>query len=141
DPDDPPSQATSGRASGCSEDDSGRGRNSAATRPPAPATVSATSARPYARLGVLAMPATRMVPAIAVPSDEPRLETLRDSPEISPWRSSGKLDCTTFTDGVSIVPLPRPISNSPGTNVATPDVSLPSASKSAMPASVTTNPG
>ena len=27
---------------------------------------------------------TRIVPAIAVPKDEPRLETLRDSPEISP---------------------------------------------------------
>ena len=31
-----------------------------------------------------------MVPAIAVPSDDPRLDTLRDRPEISPWRSSGK---------------------------------------------------
>ena len=29
-----------------------------------------------------------MVPAMAVPSDEPRLETLRDSPEISPCSSS-----------------------------------------------------
>ena len=45
------------------------------------------------------MPATRMVPAIAVPSDEPMLETLRDSPEISPCRSSGKADCTTLTEG------------------------------------------
>ena len=45
------------------------------------------------------MPATRMVPAIAVPSEEPRLETLRDSPEISPCCSSGKADCTTLTEG------------------------------------------
>ena len=33
---------------------------------------------------------TRIVPAIAVPNEEPRLEMLRDSPEISPCFSSGK---------------------------------------------------
>ena len=68
------------------------------------------------------------------------METLRDSPEISPWRSSGKLDWTMLTDGVSIVPIPRPISSSPGTNVATPEVSLTSASNSTMPARVTRKP-
>ena len=56
------------------------------------------------------------MPAIAVPNDEPRLEMLRERPEISPCSASGKLDCTTFTDGVSIAPRPRPISSSPGTN-------------------------
>ena len=40
-------------------------------------------ATPYARLGS-ARPATRMVPAIATPIVEPRLEILRDRPEISP---------------------------------------------------------
>ena len=56
-----------------------------------------------------------MVPAMAVPKDEPRFEMLRDRPEISPWRASAKLDCTTFTDGVSITPSPRPIRSRPGT--------------------------
>ena len=60
-----------------------------------------------------------IVPAIAVPSDEPRFETLRESPEISPCFSSGKLDCTMLTDDVSIVPMPRPISRRPGRKVAT----------------------
>ena len=60
-----------------------------------------------------------IVPAIAVPNDEPRLETLRDSPEISPCSASGKLDWTTLTEGVSIAPTPRPIRNSPGTNAQT----------------------
>jgi hypothetical protein len=53
-----------------------------------------------------------MVPAIAVPIDDPRLDTLRDSPEISPWRFSGKSDCTTLTDSVSMMPSPAPIKNS-----------------------------
>ena len=35
-------------------------------------------------------PDTRMVPATAVPSDDPRFETHRDNPEISPWRSFGE---------------------------------------------------
>jgi hypothetical protein len=38
------------------------------------------------------------------------LEMLRDRPEISPCSSSGKLDWTTFTEGVSIAPTPRPMS-------------------------------
>ena len=57
-----------------------------------------------------------MVPATAVPSDEPRLETQRDSPEISPCWFSGNADCTMFTEGVSIAPTPRPMSSSPGAN-------------------------
>ena len=40
----------------------------------------------------------------------------RDRPEISPWSSSPKLDCTMLTDGVSIVPIPSPISSRPGAN-------------------------
>src|SRR5689334_10470101 len=55
-----------------------------------------------------------MVPAIAVPIDDPRLDALRDRPEISPWRFSGKADCTTLTEGVSMTPTPRPIRNTPG---------------------------
>ena len=35
---------------------------------------------------------TKTEPTSAVPSDEPRLETLRDSPEMSPWSLLGKLD-------------------------------------------------
>src|SRR5580704_18482337 len=46
-----------------------------------------------------------MVPAIAVPIEDPRLETLRDSPEISAWRFSGKADCATLTEGVSMTVL------------------------------------
>src|SRR6202023_755476 len=45
---------------------------------------------------------------------EPRLETLRDRPEISPWSLSGKLDWTTLTEEVSIVPIPMPNRSSPG---------------------------
>ncbi len=33
-----------------------------------------------------------MVPAMAVPIDEPRLDTLRERPEISPWSFSGNAD-------------------------------------------------
>src|SRR5881392_366613 len=84
-----------------------------APRPISPMTARTTMAIPYDR-PASARPATKMVPAIAVPIDDPRLDTLRDSPEISPWRFSGKADCTTLTDGVSIRPTPRPIRNSPG---------------------------
>src|SRR6202012_4642592 len=58
--------------------------------------------------------ATRTEPTRAVPSDEPRLETLRDRPEISPWSASGKLDWTTLNEDVSIVPTPAPNRTSPG---------------------------
>jgi len=50
--------------------------------------------------------ATRTEPTRAVPSDEPRLETLRDRPEISPRSWSGKLDWTTLTEAVSMSPKP-----------------------------------
>ena len=79
-----------------------------------PTAARVTIAKAYARPGVVVMPATRMVPAIAAPSEEPRLDTLRDRPEISPCLSSGKLDWTTLTEGVSIPPSPRPISSRPG---------------------------
>ena len=80
------------------------------------------------------------MPAIAVPNDEPRLDTLRDSPEISPCSCSGKLDCTTLTDGVSITPRPRPISSSPGANATARDDAPTRASSSPIPATVTTKP-
>ena len=63
------------------------------------------------------------------------METLRDRPEISPCCSSGKLDCTTFTDGVSMTPRPRPISSSPGANATTRDEAPTSASSRPIPAS------
>src|SRR4249920_2695066 len=81
-----------------------------------------------------------MVPPMAVPRHDPRLDTLRDSPEISPWRSSGKLDCTMLTEGVSITPTPRPISRSPGAKAHTlgdPDTR---ASNTTTPTRVTTKP-
>src|SRR3954470_8222706 len=83
---------------------------------------------------------TRIVPAIAVPNVEPRLETLRDSPDISPCFCSGKLDCTMLTEGVSITPRPRPISNSPGTKAQTLSDAPTNASSRPMPVIVTTNP-
>lgn len=86
------------------------------------------------------MPTTRTVPAIAVPSDEPRLDTLRDSPEISPCCRSPKLDWTMFTDGVSIVPTPSPISSRPGSSAHTLGDTLSRPRNTATPASVRTNP-
>ena len=67
------------------------GNQIAATIPTTPRTARTIIANPYERSGVAAMPATRTVPAIAVPSDEPRLEILPDSPGISPWRSSVRI--------------------------------------------------
>ena len=83
-----------------------------------------------------------MVPAIAVPRQEPRLDTLRDRPEISPCCSSAKLDCTMFTDGVSMAPRPSPISRSPGAKTQALGVLMPitSASKTPTPAMVTMKP-
>ena len=83
---------------------------------------------------------TRIVPAIAVPKEEPRFEMLRDSPEISPCSASGKLDCTTFTEGVSMAPRPRPTSASPGTNAQTLSEARTRPSRIAIPAMVTTKP-
>src|ERR1700729_769284 len=84
---------------------------------------------------------TRIVPAIAVPNEEPRFEMLRESPEISPCCASGKADCTRFTDGVSITPTPSPISNRPGANAhALDDAALTRPSRSRTPATVAPNP-
>src|SRR4029079_10389329 len=58
-------------------------------------------------------PATRE-PAIATPSEEPRLETLRDTPEMAPWTFSGHADCNRLTDAVSMIPTPTPMRNRPG---------------------------
>src|SRR5690606_30464816 len=61
-----------------------RGRRRAAPRPAGPAPPTATVARAHARPGTAA---TRIGPARAVPSRGPRWDTLRDTPESSPWRS------------------------------------------------------
>ena len=39
---------------------------------------------------------------------------LRERPDISPWSLSGNADCTTFTDIVSMMPIPAPVTRSPG---------------------------
>src|SRR5512132_730866 len=83
---------------------------------------------------------TRIVPAIAVPKDEPRLDTLRERPEISPCCSSGKLDCTTLTEGVSIAPSPKPTRNRPGTKATMLDHATTSPISNTVPARVTRKP-
>jgi hypothetical protein len=83
---------------------------------------------------------TRIVPAIAVPNEEPRFDTLRERPEISPCCSSGKADCTMFTEGVSMTPSPRPIRSSPGAKAMTRDEAPTRASRTPIPAATTTNP-
>jgi hypothetical protein len=85
-------------------------------------------------------PETRIVPATAVPSDEPRLEMQRDRPEISPCCSSGNADCTTLTEGVSITPTPRPMSKSPGANAQGLGRLPASASRTTTPAIVVMKP-
>src|SRR6476661_3785808 len=115
------------------------GRRNAATSPMSPNAARTISATAYDRVP-RATTETRIVPAIAVPKVEPRLDTLRERPEISPWSASGKLDCTTFTDGVSITPRPRPMRRRPGTNATTREELWTKASKSPIPARVTTNP-
>src|SRR5262249_58666402 len=54
-----------------------RGRNVAATNPTAPNVARTIMASPYERSGVVVSPATRTVPAMAVPREEPRFEMLR----------------------------------------------------------------
>ena len=66
------------------------GRNHDATSPTKPITARTTIASAYERSGSEVRPATRIVPAIAVPREEPRLDTQRDSPEISPCIPSGR---------------------------------------------------
>src|SRR5690606_34181464 len=63
------------------------GRSADATSPTSPMHASTIIAAAYERSGV-ARPTTRTVPATAVPRDEPRLDTQRDRPEISPCCSS-----------------------------------------------------
>src|SRR4051794_4325164 len=65
---------------------------------------------------------------------------LRDSPEISPCRFSGKADCTTLTEGVTMTPTPAPIRNSPGAKYQ--GLGLPRAmtTSAIMPAMATTKP-
>ena len=53
---------------------------------------------------------------------------------MSPWSESGKLDCTMFTDEVSMTPIPRPSSSSPGTELRTPESVRTSASSRPSPA-------
>src|SRR5436190_6843888 len=111
----------------------------AAPRPINPDRATTTIAHTYARFPV-ATTDTRIVPAIAVPNDEPRLDTLRERPEISPWSASGKLDCTTFTEGVSIAPTPKPKKKSPGTNSQMLDEPGTSPSRSPSPTRLITKP-
>src|SRR5262249_42606546 len=116
------------------------GSSNAAIRPTTANTNSTVTARAYPSFGWDTRLETMTVPAIATPSDEPRFETLRDRPEISPWSASEKLDCTTLTDAVSIIPTPKPTSRRLGTKGNTPDVPGASSNSRAMPAIVNTKP-
>src|SRR5262245_66011916 len=80
------------------------------------------------------------VPAIATPSEEPRFETLRDRPDISPWSSSAKLDCTTLTEDVNITPTPKPTRKRPGTKERTLDEPDTSHNRRSTPTNVTMKP-
>jgi hypothetical protein len=84
--------------------------------------------------------ATRTEPTRAVPSDDPRFETLRDRPEISPWSASGKLDWTTLTEEVSMTPTPAPNRNSPGIHVHTPECARTRVSSKIIPTAVIRKP-
>jgi len=117
-----------------------RGISTDAKSPIVVTTAKAIIASAYERPGVEVIPATRMVPAMAVPRHEPRLDTLRDRPEISPCRCSGKLDWTTFTEGVSIPPSPSPMISSPGAKVQTFEFSDTISSKRPTPAMLARNP-
>ena len=98
-------------------------------------------ARPTAKgLPAGSLTATRTEPTSAVPSDDPRFETLRDRPEMSPWSASGKLDWTTLTEEVSMTPTPAPNSSSPGIQVMMPEWARTSVSSRIMPAAETANP-
>jgi hypothetical protein len=68
------------------------------------------------------------------------LEIARERPEISPCSSSDQLDCTRFTDGVSIRPHPKPIRKSPGANAQTPGLPATRASSTAIPMIVVMKP-
>ena len=113
------------------------GRKNATPSPTSPKAASAPIAAAYAPW---VSPATRIVPAIAVPREEPRFDTLRDNPEISPWRFSGKLDWTMLTDGVSIPPSPNPMRKSPGTKAQVLDDAPTMTMSSAIPPMLRTKP-
>src|SRR5208337_5347241 len=81
-----------------------RGMRTARTRPMSAITRSIVSATAKG-LPSGSLTATRAEPTRAVPREDPRLETLRDRPEISPWSVSGKLDWTTLTEAVSMSPI------------------------------------
>src|SRR3712207_2556869 len=94
------------------------GRSRAATQPTRAERPTTTMA---VRNGGLppAVAATSTEPAIATPRDDPRFDTLRKTPEMSPWTSSGHADCPTLTDAVSTAPTPNPMRNRPGQKVQT----------------------
>src|SRR5437660_12133791 len=83
---------------------------------------------------------TNTEPTSAVPSEDPRFEMLRDKPEISPWSFSGKLDCTTLTEDVSMTPTPAPISRRPGMKLRMLEVALAKNNRRIMPTMVITKP-
>ena len=89
------------------------GRSIAAIRPINAITTTVISARPKVLFSG-ATDDTKTEPTIAVPSEDPRFEMLRDKPDISPWSFSGKLDWTTLTEDVSMTPTPAPINRRPG---------------------------
>ncbi len=90
----------------------------AATRPPIDTIMITMIASPNV-WAIGSMVVTRTDPTTAVPKEEPRLEALLDRPEISPWSFSGNADWTTFTEEVSMVPMPSPIMKRPGTKYQT----------------------
>src|SRR3954465_4481708 len=114
-----------------------RGSSAAAQSPRTPIPANASIAAPYAPF---VRPATRIVPATAVPIDEPRFDTERESPEISPCISSPKLDCTRLTEGVSIAPRPNPVRKSPGARPQALVVALAPTRSTAIPTMVVTKP-
>ena len=64
-------------------------------------TTRVISARPLVWVSGM-MVVTNSEPTMAVYSEVPSFETLRDKPEISPWSLSEKLDRMTLTEEVSI---------------------------------------
>src|SRR5215813_12022817 len=84
--------------------------------------------------------ATMTEPTRAVPNDDPRLETLRDSPDMSPWSLLGQLDWTTWTDEVSMTPMAAPNRNSPGIQVQMLGSAVTRASSRPTPTAVTGTP-
>src|SRR5262245_47181030 len=108
----------------------------------APSPMSAIAARTIiaAAYDVLSRLDTRIVPAMPVPSVEPRLEMQRDRPEISPCCDSGNADCTTLTEGVRITPRPGPMKSRPGANAHALGEPLTSESKITTPTIVVMKP-